>query len=799
MNLLLYLQPVKYIFLIILTFYTLIISAQKNIWENKNLNPEERLKGLEEWIWADYMQNSPDEAYKLAEVYLEFAKELNIDKYIATGLHLKGVSQYFKGEYNDALKFYSESLEIRKRIGDELGISSSLNNIAVVYKITGRIKEAVTIYLECAQISDKIHDKEGVAIAYGNLGVCYQNMGNMDQALEYSIMAQEEFKKLKMPEKLPNILRTIGTIYIERGEHARGIPYLEESLKIAERANDLLSVASAHEVLGMMYGQLLQSDKAMIHLSEAAKIYENAKYYSGLIINYNNVAGIYLQNKNYEQAELYYRKTQNLLKTLDEPISEAACLNGIAHIKLAQEQIDSAKHYLNKSMEIRLNINDPYGLANNYLMQIDLLLAENNLVAAIDAGNKAMEYAKLSKYLLAQRDISERMYKIFKIQNEPFKALEMHELYYLLRDSIDKTENQKEIIRREYSYQYEKQTLGDSLRRQEEKKIDDERHRNEIQEEETRRNALFVILGLVLLFALFIFNRFRVIKKQRDVIKIKEEETSKQKTLLAHQKETLEEKQKEIFDSINYARRLQDAILPPESLVKKLLPNGFILYKPKDIVAGDFYWIETLNDRIYLAAADCTGHGVPGAMVSVVCSNALTKALHEDEIKEPGKILDRTRELVIEQFARSEQEVKDGMDISLCSLTSSPPSEGLGEVVKLQWAGANNPIWIIRKGEVLETKPDKQPVGNYADAKPFTTHEISLQTGDSFYIFTDGFQDQFGGEKGKKYKASNLKEFIQSIVHHQADEQKELLNAEFEKWRKNTEQIDDVCIIGVRL
>jgi serine phosphatase RsbU (regulator of sigma subunit) len=496
-------------------------------------------------------------------------------------------------------------------------------------------------------------------------------------------------------------------------------------------------------------------------------------------------------------AEKFYRKTLFILKSIDEPISEAASLNGIAHIHLADGNIDSATYYLDKSMEIRLKINDPYGLANNYLMQMDLCLAKNNVSDAIDAGNKAMENAIQSKYLLAQRDIAERMYKIYKSRNEPFKALQMHELYYSLRDSIDKTENQKEIIRREYSYQYEKQRLSDSLRREEDKRIDDERHRSELQQEETRRNSLFVILALVLLFALFIFNRFRVIKKQRDVIRIKEEETARQKAMLAHQNEMLEEKQKEIFDSINYARRLQDAILPPNKLVQILLPDGFILYKPKDIVAGDFYWLESTGAATYLAAADCTGHGVPGAMVSVVCSNALTKALHEDKLTEPGKILDRTRELVIEQFARSEQEVKDGMDISLVAW----PHVGTDGHLSVQWAGANNPLWIIKDGtnEVIEIKADKQPVGNYSNALPFTTHPITLQKGDAIYIFTDGYQDQFGGEKGKKFKAANLKSFLLSIVHHPAEKQCELLLEEFDRWKGTHEQIDDVCVIGVRL
>jgi serine phosphatase RsbU (regulator of sigma subunit) len=199
----------------------------------------------------------------------------------------------------------------------------------------------------------------------------------------------------------------------------------------------------------------------------------------------------------------------------------------------------------------------------------------------------------------------------------------------------------------------------------------------------------------------------------------------------------------------------------------------------------------TSPNSIYFAAADCTGHGVPGALVSVVCSNAISKALLEEGITDTGKILDRTRELVIEKFSKSEENVKDGMDISLCRLDIANKS--------LQWSGANNPLWIIRNGELIEIKPDKQPIGNYAETKPFTSHDMELKTGDTIYVFTDGFQDQFGGERGKKFKASKLKELLLSVQNEKMDDQKIIIDNTFEKWRGNLEQNDDVCVIGVRI
>ena len=221
--------------------------------------------------------------------------------------------------------------------------------------------------------------------------------------------------------------------------------------------------------------------------------------------------------------------------------------------------------------------------------------------------------------------------------------------------------------------------------------------------------------------------------------------------------------------------------------------EGFVLYLPKDVVAGDFFWMEKIDDIVFYAAADCTGHGVPGAMVSVVCSNALTKSLLEENIQDTGKLLDRTREIVIEKLSKGEEEVKDGMDISLCALNVVTK--------ELKWSGANNPLWILRKGttDFEETKADKQPIGLHANPQPFTQHTLQLQEGDKIYIFTDGYQDQFGGPKGKKFKATQLKEIIISSQDKTMDEQHDILLSKFKEWEGAHEQVDDVCIIGVRV
>lgn len=312
------------------------------------------------------------------------------------------------------------------------------------------------------------------------------------------------------------------------------------------------------------------------------------------------------------------------------------------------------------------------------------------------------------------------------------------------------------------------------------------------------------LVGLFILISLYSFYRWRTAslrEAKKRLEKTVEERTAEvvhQKDEAEKQRNLVEKKQKEILDSITYAKRIQEAILPSDKSVKKWLPDSFILYKPKDIVAGDFYWIEEVKsppggghgDVIFIAAADCTGHGVPGAMVSVVCNNALNRALREFELIEPDKILNKTRELVIEQFEKSNDEVKDGMDISLYALNN--------KTNQLQWAGANNPLWIIRNGILTEYKPNKQPIGKYPENNPFTNHLIPLQKGDSIYIFTDGYVDQFGGAKGKKFKALKMRKLLLSIQDKQMKEQLVIIDKMFEDWKGSIEQVDDVCIIGVR-
>ncbi len=257
------------------------------------------------------------------------------------------------------------------------------------------------------------------------------------------------------------------------------------------------------------------------------------------------------------------------------------------------------------------------------------------------------------------------------------------------------------------------------------------------------------------------------------------------------QKTELEVRNKEVRDSIAYAERIQKAILPSQRMIEHVLPGSFVVYLPKDIVSGDFYWVEKKNNLAFFAVADCTGHGVPGAMMSVICQNALNRVLNEFNLTQPAAMLDRLNDLVQEAFAKSGADIRDGMDIALCNYN---------EVTHvLEYAGANNALYYISNGLMNELKANRQPIGRFESKVPFKNHEVKLNSGDFVYLFSDGIADQFGGPQGKKFKYKRVKELLLANAAKSVHEQKNNVLTSFSAWKGNIEQVDDICLIGVRV
>jgi serine phosphatase RsbU (regulator of sigma subunit) len=247
----------------------------------------------------------------------------------------------------------------------------------------------------------------------------------------------------------------------------------------------------------------------------------------------------------------------------------------------------------------------------------------------------------------------------------------------------------------------------------------------------------------------------------------------------------------ELTDSISYAKRIQKAILRHPAYITEILPESFFIYKPKDIIGGDFYLAELIDGKIVLVVADCTGHGVPGAIISVVCGNALKRAFRKMGLNDAARVLEQTRDLVIGTFEGSDENIKDGMDIALCIIDP--------KTLELNYAGANISLHYIENGLLKEIKANKQPVGSHVNKLPFTNHRMRLSKHDSVYLFTDGLPDQFGGPRGKKFKYKQLRKLIQSSQTGSMQKQGERIDTAFEDWKGNLAQVDDVCVIGIRL
>ncbi|MDP2387828.1 MAG: tetratricopeptide repeat protein [Bacteroidota bacterium] len=599
-----------------------------------------------------------------------------------------------------------------------------------------------------------------------------------------------------------------GWLSNHKGDVTKALEYYHESLKIYDRLGAKNQVATLYNNIAHIWHSQAEYDKSIEYYNKSLKLYEDANDKKGVAFGLNNIAAVYKKKGELNKALEYCYKSLKMMEELKDKKGIATLYTNIGTLLVKNNEIDKGFDYLNKSLALKKELNDQEG----YALSLNII---GNIYFTIGKTDKALEFGVQALKLNQQlgypdhiRRSAELLKRVYEKQSNYKKALEMHELYVLMKDSVNNEETRKASIKNQLKYEYEKKAAADSVKAGEEKKIQDAKlaeSNAKLKQERTQRIALYGGLTLVLIFSGFMFNRFKVTQKQKNIIE-------KQKVLVEEQKHIVDEKQKEILDSINYAKRLQEAILPPLSLWKKNLPDSFILYKPKDIVAGDFYWMHTIENEndslIILAAADCTGHGVPGAMVSVVCSNALNRTVKEFGITDPGQILNKVRELVIETFEKSESEVKDGMDISLCSFKKVG-----NDFTELFWAGANNPLWIVRHSNEKETgieqiTPDKMPIGKYAEEKSFTTHKVEIKKGDCFYMFTDGYADQFGGPKGKKLKYKAMDELIVKNCSKKMEEQEKLLSNYFEEWkawpipggRKQVlEQIDDVCVIGIRL
>ena len=626
------------------------------------------------------------------------------------------------------------------------------------------------------------------AAAYTNLGLAYREQGNYPLALK-NHQSGLQIKKTYIKENKSSIASSynnIGNILYSQGNYPEALTNHLAALKLREESGDKKNTASSYNNIGLVYAVQGNYKEALKNYFSALKINEASGNKKWLSINYNNIGLIYSHQENYEEALKNYSASLKIKEELGDKKGLANSYINVGVVNFSKGNYDeSLKNYFN-AQKINEAIGHKPGYANAY---INIAITYTKLRKFKEAGQYLSKGEAISREIGDKENLKNMYSALIELDTAKgnYKdAFKNYKLFVLYRDSLDNEETREKTVKSQMTFDFE---MKEAVAEAEHKK--ELEHQQMLAGEKSRKQKLiiaFTLIGLFLLLLLsgFIFRSLRLTKKQKGIIELKNLQTEEQKMII-------EEKNKDITDSINYAKRIQQAILPNLDDIRAVFPQSFILFKPKDIISGDFYFFHKAGHTAYIAAADCTGHGVPGAFMSVIGSEKLNEAAKEST--DPSLILSQLNTGIRNTLKQSDSDesTRDGLDIALCVIDTA------NHVIK--FAGAFRPLWIIRKGspEVEEIKGTKKGIGGRTDhSAHFDTHTLKLQAGDTLYICTDGFADQFSGHNGKKLMTRKFKQILLEIQNKTMSEQEKYLEHFFENWRAETEQIDDVLVIGVR-
>ncbi|MBN4077674.1 tetratricopeptide repeat protein, partial [bacterium AH-315-C20] len=584
---------------------------------------------------------------------------------------------------------------------------------------------------------------------------------------------------------------SFGIIYYYRGDYIGAIDYHTRSLAIKEEIADKKGIAASLNNIAIIYNDQKDYISSLDYHERSLTIWEEIGDKSGIASSLNNIGVIYMDQGEYLSAMDYHTRSLIIKEEIGDKYGIAASLNNIGLIYDSQVDYADALDHYSRSLAIYEEIGDKMGIATSlnhigffYLNQgqltTDRLRGRRLFIKAITYGNRALSIAQEIGHVIHTKEAAKVLYNGYKATSNYKKALEMHELYVTMRDSILSGENQKEIIRHEFKYQYEKKALADSVTHAKESQIKDvmlDKKQAQLKSEQTQRYALYGGLGLVGCLAFVLLRGFQRKKKDNVVISL--------------QKEEVELHRKNILDSINYAEKIQQSLLPADKEIKKFLPGFSSLYLPKDIVSGDFYWFTNLNGASYLALSDCTGHGVPGAFMSMMGSTLLRDIIIGSKIEDPAEILERLDDAVRELLGQDDEDAsEDGMETALVKIDHKNN--------KIVFSGAGQHLYLIRD-EVEIVKADLRSIGGWVKHRSrlpeFTNKEFELKELKAFYLASDGLEDQFN-ENGQSEKFGRSR-FVELISDNGHAVNLDDLESEFNRWKGNQDQIDDVCVIGV--
>lgn len=593
-----------------------------------------------------------------------------------------------------------------------------------------------------------------------------------------------------------------------RQEFDQSMTYSYEAIDIFKNIDNQSLIGGCHINIGVSLWQTGRLDEAKTHYLDALEIMSVEKDLVGMASINSNLGILNAIDSNYVDAEKYFETSLKQYEELNDLSGQARMITNLGAVYNLTGSYEKALEYNSRSLAINEDLKDDYGIISALISRAEIYTTIKNYKSALTALEKAAIRASKTVYIEHKLTIELARSDIYEQTGDYPRALTHFKQYIAYKDSMTSTESESKIAELESVYENEKNKKEIKLLNQaaELDKIRLSEKDARIQKDKFQKYGLLIGLGLVVIIAGISIYSFIQKKKSNKTIALQKEEVELQKL-------EIEEKHLEITDSINYAEKIQTALLGNNDVWSKIGSDRFIYFRPKDMVSGDFHWCSRLLDQNKLAwvAADCTGHGVPGAMMSMLGIGLLNEVIGDPLYQKPSSILKKLREKIIRSLANEndENQRKDGMDMMLCILDS--------QTQKLNFSGANNPIWIVSKKEQLnieakslkatnkdlylhEIKSSKQPVGLYTgELKDYLEYEVQLEKGDLIYTFSDGFPDQFGGEKGKKFKYNNFKQLLLSKAELDLSSQLENLDTTFINWKGSFDQIDDVLVIGVRI
>lgn len=633
------------------------------------------------------------------------------------------------------------------------------------------IEKAKALLPRIDSLAEKLNTPLHYTFSYRAKGDFYNQTGNYDQAIDHYKNAISMLKNdsSQIKKYVAPVYNNLGSAYEKKGDYEKALSYYFKALNYWEIHSNKKGISRAYLNIGLIHFRNNNYSKAESFYNKSLELRKEIGDREGEALVYNNLGIVYFYQNKYDQVRRNFEKAYEIYKEEGNLRQQAMSLSNLGQVYYQIGKSEKALEAFKKCIQVEKELKDLSGVTGSYSMIADIHGDRNQYKKAIEYLDKAIAIAKDIKAKKEIKDIYQKYYSIYKTQNNFKQALEWHEKYYAMNDSIYNENKTKQIEELQTQYETEKK----------EQKIELLNKEKKLQELQIKKQRYFTIFMSLIAFIILVFAIIVLLQKRR----------------LTRAHERLAKQQKQITDSLEYASRIQNAILPSQEQISQVFSfEYFVLFRPKEIVSGDFYFIDQKSDKKIIASVDCTGHGVPGAFMSMLGYSFLSEIVHNQKDLKANEILNRLRDNII-QALNQKNEIgvsKDGMDMSLCIIDE--------ENQKIQFAGAYQYMLFIRNGEVTRYKGDKMPIGiHYKKSSSFQVQEISYLQGDSIYLFSDGFPDQFGGEHNKKFRLKQFQELLVSVSDHPMIEQKDTLNRRFDEWKRNQDQIDDILVMGIRL